>query len=322
MNYNKTQAKQAAREHVHGVWAAMTTPFDEAGDLDVGALRRDTEYLVEDIRVDGIFCGGVMGEFWALSGDERRSVVETVVGAVDGRCGVIAHTGHHSARDAIELTQHAASAGADFAVLINPYYPRVDERGLYDWFAEVSAAVDIGLWLFDTSYSGYGLSLDLIDALADIENVCGIKVGHDHERFIDILRRVGDRLVASEPNESRWLENLLDHKVQVFMSSAAPYLYQSAERQPMREYTLAALEGDRDRAEEISAGLEPLRLLSERFVTGPWRRDHLQPIAAIKEWSSVMGLTGGQVRPPLSDLRTEEKAALVAELAKARLVSV
>lgn len=302
------------------MWAAMTTPFDANGNLDLAALRRDTGYLIEDLRIDGIFCAGVMAEFWALSNDERRLIVETVVEAAAGRCGVLAHTGHHSAREAIELTRHAEAVGADFAVLINPYYPRADDAGLYAWFAEVSAAVDIGLWLFDTSYAGVGLSLELIDELADLENVCGIKVGHDHDRFLEIWHRVKGRLVASEPNESRWLENLLDHDVQVFMSSAAPYLYQTADSQPMREYTRAGLAGDREGAARISSSLEPLREISERFVTGPWRNQRRQPIAAIKQWSSLLGLSGGPVRPPLRELPADQRSELFAALAGAGLV--
>ena len=55
-----------------------------------------------------------------------------------GKCQVIAHTGHHSAEETIELTRHAQQAGADFVVVINPYYPAADE-GLYAWFARVCA---------------------------------------------------------------------------------------------------------------------------------------------------------------------------------------
>lgn len=320
MDYGRGEAKAAAREQVRGVWAAMTTPFDDAGELDLAALRDDTRHLVEELAVDGIFCAGVMAEFWSLSGDERRRVVETVVDEVAGRCGVVAHTGHHSAREAIELTRHAEAVGADFAVLINPYYPHADDAGLYAWYVEVSASVEIGLWLFDTSYAGFGLSLELIDALADLENVCGIKVGHDHDRFLEIHRRVGDRILASEPNESRWLENLIDHGVQAFMSSAAPYLLQTAEHQPMRDYTLAALAGDRARAEQISSGLEPLRELSERFVTGPWRRERRQPISAIKQWSSMIGMSGGKVRAPLPEMTDEDRVELASALEGAGMI--
>ncbi len=52
--------------------------------------------LTGDLGVDGIFCAGVMGEFWSLAGSERRRLVETVVDAARGKCQVIAHTGHTS----------------------------------------------------------------------------------------------------------------------------------------------------------------------------------------------------------------------------------
>ncbi len=317
MHYARSEAKAAAREQVRGIWAAMTTPFGSNGEVDLPALRADTRHLVEELAVDGIFCAGVMAEFWALTVAERRRVVETVVDEVAGRCGVVAHTGHHSAREAIELTRHAEAAGADFAVLLNPYYPRVEEAGLYEWFTEVTSAVDLGIWLFDTSYAGFALSLELIDRLAEIENVCGIKVGHGHERFLAVLDRVGDRIVASEPDEGRWLENLLDHGVQVFMSSAAPYLLQTAASQPMRDYTAAALAGDRAEANAISSRLEPLRAISERFITGPWRSSQIQPISAIKRWSSRLGLAGGPVRAPLSALTEAQESELDGQLAEA-----
>ncbi len=191
MDYTKAEAKQAARECFTGLWAATTTPFDSSGVLDADALRGDLDRLTGSLGIDGIFCGGVMGEFWSLAGSERRRVVEITVDGTRGTCPVIAHTGHTSARQAIELTRHAQKAGADFAVLINPYFPPASDEGLYQWFETVAAAVDIGLWLFDTAYSGVSLSLELIERLAAIENICGIKVGRDHARYLEVLDRVG-----------------------------------------------------------------------------------------------------------------------------------
>ena len=51
---------------------------------------------------------------------------------------------------------------------------------------------EFGVWLFDTSFSGTSLPFDLIDRLADVENVCGVKVGHDHGRYLDTLAKVGE----------------------------------------------------------------------------------------------------------------------------------
>src|SRR5207244_8083865 len=136
----------------------------------------DLARFTGDLGSDGIFSGGVMSEFCALSGAERRRLTELVVERARGRCPVLAHTGQHSAAETIELTRHAEAAGADFAVVINPYYPHASDERLYRWFAHVCRRVDIGVWLFDTAYSAVGLSTGLMERLAGLESVVGIQV--------------------------------------------------------------------------------------------------------------------------------------------------
>jgi 4-hydroxy-tetrahydrodipicolinate synthase len=315
VDYARSEAKAAAREGFRGLWAATTTPFDDDGRLDTLALGADMERLTGELGVDGVFCAGVMSEFWALSGGERRQLVTAVVGAARGRCPVIAHTGHHSVTEAIELTRHAEAAGADFAVVINPYYPSAGDDGLYEWFSWLCRNVSIGIWLFDTRYAGVSLSLRLIDRLADIENVCGIKVGRDHDRYLEVLRRVGDRILVCEPNESTWLENMVEHGQQVFMSSAAPYLYQVPGWLPMREYTGLALAGETVRAAEVAATLEPVRAAAARWLhhDADGRRG-ASPIPYIKAWAGLLGMSGGPVRPPLTQVSAAELTALAADL--------
>ena len=93
-----------------------------------------------------------------------------------------------------------------------------------------------------------------------IENVCGIKVGQDHARYLEVLepgRRT--RSWSASRNEGTWLENMREHGQRVFMSSAAPYLYQAPGWRPMREYTeLAAGRGDFGAA-EVADTLDPVR---------------------------------------------------------------
>jgi 4-hydroxy-tetrahydrodipicolinate synthase len=314
VDYGRSEAKAAARERFSGLWAATTTPFDDAGQLDEVGLAADMDRLTGELGVDGVFCAGVMSEFWALSATERHRLVTAVVAAARGKCQVIAHTGHHSVTETIELTRQAEAAGADFAVVINPYYPQADDDGLYDWFAWVCRNVNIGIWLFDTRYAGVSLSLPLIDRLADIENVCGIKVGRDHERYLDVLRKVGDRVLVCEPNEGTWLENMLDHGQRVFMSSAAPYLYQLPGWRPMREYTELALAGSTVRAAEVAATLEPVRAVAATWLHGEAARRRGSPVPYIKAWAGLLGMSGGPVRPPLTQVPPSDLAALAADL--------
>jgi 4-hydroxy-tetrahydrodipicolinate synthase len=315
--YAKAEAKQAARERFTGLWAATATPFGPGGELDEAALRRDLDRLTGDLQIDGIFCGGVMSEFWALSSAERRRLVEVVVDSCRGKCPVLAHTGHHSAAETIELTRHAEQAGADFAVVINPYYPPASDEGLYRWFGHVCASVDIGVWLFDTGYSGVSLSIDLIRRLAAIENVCGIKVGRPHARYLELLAAVGEEMLVCSPHEETWLENMRDHGQRVYMSSAAPYLYQTPSWQPMREYTALALRGDIAKAEEVAATLGPVRAVAGKWLQGKPRQ--IDNIASIKAWAGLAGMSGGAVRAPLVSHTPAELEELAADLAGAGL---
>lgn len=321
MNYARAEAKQAARVSFKGLWAAMTTPFTDSGDVDETALVSDIEVLTRDLEIDGVFCTGVMGEFWALTHGERRRALEVVVASTRGRCPVLAHTGHHSARETIELTRYATEVGADFAVVINPVYPGGSDEGLRRWFLQVLEAVDIGVWLFDTSFSGVSLPLDLIDELAGVENVCGIKVGHGHARYLAILERVGDRILVCEPSEKEWLSNMRDHGQKVFMSSAAPFLMQTGERRPMLEYTKLALVGDFDRAVAVYTELQPIRDLTAKWIQGPWERERVHPVPAIKAWSGLLGMSGGPVRAPLTALGPVEQRELAADLASVGLIA-
>jgi 4-hydroxy-tetrahydrodipicolinate synthase len=319
VDYARSEAKAAARERFRGLWAATTTPFDDNGDLDAAALRADMERLTGELAVDGVFCAGVMSEFWALSRAERVCLVSEVTAAARGRCQVIAHTGHHSVTEAIELTRNAEAAGADFAVVINPYYPAADDDGLYEWYAWLCRNVEIGIWLFDTRYAGVSLSLRLIERLADIDNICGIKVGRDHDRYLEVLRRVGDRILVCEPNEGTWLENMVEHGQRVFMSSAAPYLYQVPGWLPMREYTDLALAGNTARAAEVAGTLEPVRAVAATWLHGEVAHRRGNPVPYIKAWAGMLGMSGGPVRPPLSQVPAADLRALAADLEAAGL---
>lgn len=314
INYSRADAKQAARDSFHGIWAAMTTPFTPAGDIDDDGLAADLEHLIGSLNIDGVFCSGVMAEFWAMTVEERNHSVRTVVEASRSRVPILAHTGHHSAKETIGLTRQAADAGADFAVVISPYYPPASEDGLLAWFTEVLDNVDIGVWLFDTSYSGLSLPTGLIERLSDVENVCGIKVGHDHSRYLELLAAVGDRIMVCEPSEAHWLENIRDHGQTVYMSSASPYLIQTAKRQPMREYTELALAGDFEGAAAVAASLEPVRALSTKWLHGQWVSDRINPVPFMKVWSGMLGMTGGAVRPPLEQVTREQCAEMRADL--------
>lgn len=321
MNYRKSEAKEAAREQFRGIWAAITTPFTADDRLDEEGLRRNMRHYTDVLHVDGIFCAGTMGEFWALTKEERKRVTEIVVEEARGQCKVIAHTGHHSPNETIDLTRHAQAAGADFAIVINPYYPAADEQRIYEWFDVVAARVDIGLWMFDTPFSGIGLSAELTARIAALDNVCGLKCSRPIEHYRKVKELCGDRIVLSHPAESESLMLMRDYGQRVHMSSASPYLYQVAGWLPMRDYTELALAGRYTEAERSSNQLDTLRPVHEKWLRDPWHHDEIIPIQYLKAWTELLGMVGGHVRAPLPQVTERERRALRADLEQAGLLA-
>lgn len=315
MKYGKSDAKDASRAFFRGVWAAIATPFNADLRIDEPGLRRNMRYLTDTLKVDGIFCGGVMGEFWSLTNAERKRVVEIVVEEAEGKCGVIAHTGHHSAQDAVELTQHAENVGADFVILMTPVYPATNDDMIIDWFNYVASRVNIGIWLFDTGFSGRpAISPAATLQLARIANICGAKVARPLEHYLAVKRLCGDKLVLSTPFESEFLAMIRDHGQVVHQSSASPYLMQNAGWQPMREYAELGLAGRFDEAEAVSRKLQPLRSVAKYWLSERSHESGILPIAAIKAWSEMLGMAAGPVRTPLLQMSEHDRSKLHGQL--------
>ena len=158
-----------------GVIAAIVTPFDEAGRVDASALRTITNYLI-DGGVHGIMTTGGTGEFPHLLPQERRLVTQTVVQEAAGRVPVIAGTAACSTRETILLTNDAAEAGANAAIITAPYYFPLPENALHDHYTEVARATRFPIVVYNNpSYTGNNLSPALIARLSNLEHIIGLK---------------------------------------------------------------------------------------------------------------------------------------------------
>ena len=315
-------AKALAREKVNGLWIAIPTPFTADGrHVDEDMLAASVEHYIDGLRVDGIFCGGVMGEFWAMSLDERKRVHELVVQQAAGRVPVMAQVGHHVFSDMIELCEHAVGRGVDFGIAMNPYYPPSPPPELVRaWYEALAAASSLPMFLFNTMYAGYTLSPELIAELADLANVCGIKNPQPMDHLLRVQALAGDRIVVTDASERHWLELHTRHGFQALMSTPALALYQRPGELPIVEYTRLADSGDVDAARAVSLRLDAARDVFDRWMRAPWLERKLIPIAQLKAWLGLLGLPQGPVRPPLVPLARDEVAALARDLDAAGLL--
>ena len=99
-----------------GILAAVSTPFGADGQVDEGRLRDHVDFLIDN-GLHGLVPCGSTGEFAALTVEERKRVNEIVIAQAAGRVPVAPQTGSTRTAEAVELSQHAAAAGAD-AVLV------------------------------------------------------------------------------------------------------------------------------------------------------------------------------------------------------------
>ncbi len=301
-------SKAFARETVKGLWIAIPTPFTATGALDDDVLAASVEHYIAVLQVDGIFCGGVMGEFWALSIEERQRVHAVVAGVAAGRVPVMAQVGHHAVGEAAQLANHAQESGASFGIAMNPYYPPDLPfplvRAWYEAFAERTS---LPLFLFNTPYSGTALTVEQIVELAEIDIVCGIKNPRGREHLLELQDRLGDRIVVADAAERDWLDLHLNHGFQALMSTPALALYQTPGNLPIVEYTRRA-----DR--ELSDSLAPARRVFEKWMRRPWLDGRVIPIAELKAWLELLGLPQGPVRAPLVPLSEERRRALADDL--------
>jgi 4-hydroxy-tetrahydrodipicolinate synthase len=308
--------KAVARATVRGLWIAIPTPFTADGaEVDEEALAASVEHYIAVLQVDGIFCGGVMGEFWALSLPERKRVHELVATVAAGRVPVMAQVGHHAVVEAAELSNHAAAHGVDFGIAMNPYYPpRLPFAQVRAWYEALAERASLPLFLFNTPYSGTALTVEQIVELAEIEIVCGIKNPQSRDHLLQVQERVGDRIVVADAIEREWLDLHVEHGFQALMSTPALALYQTPGNLPIVDYTRLADAGDVDGARAISDRLGPQRDAFQKWLRRPWLDDGVIPIAQLKAWLGLLGLPQGPVRAPLVPLTREQERELRSDL--------
>ena len=180
--------------HLSGVLIALATPFTADGSIDEPAMRALVDRMI-DAGVHGVVACGSTGEFSALTLDERRLVVETVIDQTAHRVPVIAQTGAGSTAEAIRLSRHAQSAGADVVMPVAPYYEPLTLNETLTYLRTVAASVDIPVMLYNLpAATGVDLTPDTVGALArEVENIRYVKnTTEDMAQSLQLIHDHGD----------------------------------------------------------------------------------------------------------------------------------
>lgn len=159
---------------LEGTIPPMVTPAEgREGGVDVDALREYTDFLL-DGGVHGLFPCGSIGEFPALTREERRRTIEVVADRADGP--VLAGCGGTGVAEVRGYVADAADAGADAAVVVTPYYLGSSQASLREFYRAIAEDSPLPILLYNIpGRTDVELAPGTVGGLADHDAIVGIK---------------------------------------------------------------------------------------------------------------------------------------------------
>lgn len=168
---------------------AMVTPFGADGAVDHARLADLTQRLLAE-GSDGLVATGTTGEAPTLTIDEKVAVWRTVKAAA-GAAPVVAGIGLNDTAATVDLARLAHGAGVDGLLVVNPYYNKPSQEGLYQHFRAVAAATPLPVILYNhPPRTGVSIEPGTIARLAELPNVVGVKDSAGSLELVSFYRRV------------------------------------------------------------------------------------------------------------------------------------
>ena len=291
---------------ITGSIPAMVTPMLEDGSVDYDSLRKLIDWHI----AEGTECIGVVGttgESPTVNVEEHREIIRVSVEQAKGRVPIMAGCGANSTAEAIELAKFAKSVGADCQLQVVPYYNKPTQEGLYQHFKAIAEAVpDLPVILYNVpGRSVADMQHETVLRLAQVPGIVGIKEATGNiERAQWLIRDLPKEFaVYSGDDPSAVALMLCGGKGNVSVTAnVAPRL--------MHELCVAAMACDVQKAMEIQFKLMPMH--KNLFVEA-------NPIPV--KWAMArMGLCGGTLRLPMTELSKSQQPVVEAALRASGLI--
>ena len=285
-----------------GGFVALATPFTKDGAIDIDGFAANIP-RVESVGVRGVLVSGCTGEFWALTDDERAQLFQVARSAVSGDTVVLAGVGAITTDQTVRLAKAAESAGVHGVFVLPPFFVKPTRRDLVEHYRRVAAETSLPVLLYNIPGNAVNaLTPDLVDELADIDGVVGIKESScDFNNFYKTLVVASDRIDVFVGPSTLFGVAAIVLGSPGFMDTTPQYFG----REAVALYEMAA-SGDIAQARE----LQQRALQVKELMNANGRNQY----ASIKAAMNYLGWDGGYPRPPLRPLSDSERRELEAGL--------
>ena len=289
---------------IHGVIPPMVSPFKENGDLDCGAFVSNIRKWNKD-KLAGYLVIGSNSETVYLSEDEKLELVKLTAEHAEKNRLIMAGSGMESARETVKLTNKCAKLGANYALVLTPFYygSSMDSKAMIRFFTEVADYSDIPILIYNvTKFTHVNIGADAVAELSRHKNIVGMKDSNgDVPQLATFLRVADPSFQVMTGTYSAWYPALAMGISATISAMANCCPNEIAETQELYEA------GKLGESFDLYQRLFPVNAA----ITGTFG------IAGLKYACDYLGYSGGYVRNPLSDCTETQREQLRAIIDKA-----
>lgn len=290
---------------LRGVFTVVATPFKEDGAIDLEGFGNNLDYYADNGGY-GVCVSGTLGEYSAMTLEERKQLFEFAAKRLNGRCPLMAGTIATTTKQVIELTKHVGDNGGVGVLLLSHPGLGLDSDELYTYYQDVADNTDVKIMLYNNPGSNkIDMPFDLVKKLSEHPNIVSIK---ESSNDVKRITRISDELSGSLTP----ICGYEDMYYEAFNAGAKGWVCLGGNFAPRMVRDLLELveNGEVEKARELSRNYRPLARYFENTS---------KFIQATKYVMDKVGLTGGYCRRPRLPLTSAEKYEIDAILQSVKL---
>ncbi len=189
-----------AKATFRGPMISVATPFTEAFDLDLDALRVNIRRMVDRgvRRGQGVLLvAAAGGEFPMMTMEERKEVTRASVEAANGDVAIATSIQFNGVREVVELARYAHEVGAELGQLSAPFYYEPPDDDIYDHFKAAAEGSDLPLMIYNNWWNTLSMNAQTVERLASLDGVVALKwSAPDMRSYNEGLRLFVDRMAV------------------------------------------------------------------------------------------------------------------------------